>query len=75
MAKYNVMGSVPVFITIEVEADSAEGAIEVAYNEFECLSGYCGNGGIDKLVGTTQQEVSLDAGYSDPEFTEAELAE
>lgn len=70
--KYNVYGSVKVWVTIEVEADDAEHAIEVAYDEFGGLSGYAGNGGLDKLVGTNDRNVSLDVGDSDADFTEAE---
>jgi len=70
--KYRVYGSVPVAVTMTVEAESAEAAIEAAYNEFPGLTGYCGNGGTDQLVGVHDSAVSLDAGYSEPEFTEAE---
>jgi hypothetical protein len=70
--KYRVYGSVSVGVTIKVEAESEEAAIEAAYSEFPGLSGYCGNGGTDKLVGVYDSAVSLDAGYSEVEFTEAE---
>lgn len=70
--KYRVYGSVPVSVTITVEAESEEAAIEAAYNEFPGLTSYCGNGGIDQLVGVYDDAVSLGACGAESEFTEAE---
>lgn len=71
--KFKVYGTVRVHMTVEVEAEDAEGAIEAA-EEFGGLTGYCGNGGNDKLVGTAERNVSLDVGDEYAEFTEAEPA-
>jgi hypothetical protein len=68
--KYQVRGFTKVFITIEVEAESPDEAIDIAYDDFCGMSSYCGNGGMDKLVGVAQSNVSLDPS-DDFEFTEA----
>lgn len=72
--KFNVYGSVKVWVTIEVEADDEQHAIEVAKNEFGGLTGYAGNGGMGKLVGTSESNVTLDVGDDYGDFTEAEPA-
>jgi hypothetical protein len=74
MAKFIVLGTVPISVSITVEADDKESAIKAAYRDFEGLSGYAGNGGSDKLIGTYQQEVSLE-GDGEPEFNDAEELE
>lgn len=73
--KFVVYGTVQVGVTIEVEAEDKDDAIEVASNEFGGLTGYAGNGGMGKLVGTTQKGVTLDAGDDYGDFTEAEPVE
>ena len=71
--KFRVYGTTTVDVTIEVEAEDEESAIEVAYQEFGGLTGYAGNGGTRKLVGTSDRNVSLDT--SDyVEFTDCERA-
>ena len=70
--KFNVYGTVYVAVTVTVEADNADDAIDKAYDECSGLSGYVGNGGSDKLVGTNNSSVSLDAGESEAYFTDAE---
>ena len=70
--KFIVYGSVSIGVSIEVEADSADLAIDQAYVDFPGLSNYCGNGGSDQLVGVNDEKVSLDAGYAEAEFAEAE---
>ena len=74
MAKYRVYGWAKVSVVMTVEADTEEGAIEAAHEEFPGLSGYCGNGGIDKLVGVNDESVSLSPD-DDFEFIEAEAAQ
>lgn len=74
MAKWHVYGTVPVSVTMTVDADSKEEAIELAYQDFDGLSNYYGNGGTDQLVGVHNRYISLDAGYSEPEFSDAEEA-
>jgi hypothetical protein len=72
--KFNVYGTVRVQVVVEVEAEDEQHAMEVAQGEFDGLTGYAGNGGMDKLVGTSQRNVSLDVGDFYGEFTEAEPA-
>lgn len=62
MPIYRVYGNVNVGVTIEVQADNEEQAIEKADLEFDQLEAYTGNGGHDKIVGTSQDNVSLEVG-------------
>jgi hypothetical protein len=60
--KYHVRFSMPVHFTVEVESEDEESAMDEAM-QLAWLSGYVGNGGRgDKLVGTTEPNVSLDPG-------------
>lgn len=72
--KYTVYGTTTISVMVEVEADDEESAIDAAYNEFDGLTGYAGNGGTGKLVGTSNRNVSLDPGEG-VEFTTVEAAE
>ena len=63
MPKYEVYVTIPVFAAIKVEAEDSEEAIDKAWG-YSGLTGYCGNGGTDKLVGTYEQNVSLEPGDS-----------
>jgi len=74
MTKFRVYGVVPVSVCIEVEADDEDSAITAAYEQFDGLTGYCGNGGSDKLVGTTQSEVSIEP-QDEFEFLSAEVSD
>jgi hypothetical protein len=56
---------------MEVEADSKEDAIEAAYAEWPGMTGYCGNGGNDKLVGVYGENASVEPS-DDVEFDSAE---
>lgn len=70
MAKWEVNCAIPVFLTITVDADSEEQAIDAAM-EAASLGSYVGNGGIDKLIGTSKSNVSLEPGdivLEDPPF-------
>lgn len=71
--KFRVYGEVSVGVVMEVEADSADEAIDIAHSDFIGLTGYAGNGGTGKLIGTTQQNVRLEAD-GEVEFHEAERA-
>ena len=51
MPKYRVLGSCTLVCTMDVIADSAEEAIEIANDEFGCLTNYAGMGGTGQLVG------------------------
>lgn len=61
MPRYRINGYIPVSVTIELEANSREEAEDLAFDEYDMLSEYAGNGGYDKLVGTDRHEVSLSA--------------
>ena len=63
MAKYRITAKGTFYIDMELEADSKEEAIELAHEEVH-VSGYCGNGGCDKLIGVTDSDygsVSIEA--------------
>ncbi len=49
--KYRVIGTIQVSVGIIVEAENEDDAIQKAYKEFGGVTGYCGNGGTDKLIG------------------------
>lgn len=63
MPTYKVDCAMPVFLSITVEADDEADAIDKAY-EHMSLTGFCGNGGTDKLIGTYEPNVSLEPGDS-----------
>lgn len=58
---YEVNCSIPVHLTIKVDAANEQDAIDKAM-EFATLSSYVGNGGSDKLVGTAEACVSIEPG-------------
>ncbi len=60
---YKVSCSIPVHLTITVQAESDADAIERAL-EYAALDIYVGNGGSDKLVGTGESCVSIEPGDS-----------
>lgn len=59
MSKWLVDGTAYVAVQIEVEAEDKESAIEEAGNQLDDLISYCGNGGMDKLVGVDLDEASI----------------
>ena len=59
MSKWLVYGTAYVGVQIEVEAEDKESAIEEASDQLDDLISYCGNGGMDKLVGVDLDEASL----------------
>jgi hypothetical protein len=61
MKKYRVTIPFPVFVTIEVEAGSAEDAEDKAFEEVY-LDKYAGNGGHDKLIGVREAHMSIEPG-------------
>lgn len=62
MKKFEVTAALPVFITVTVEAEDEDDAIDAAWESFS-LRSYCGNGGIgNKLVGVDAPNVSIEAG-------------
>lgn len=74
MAKYKVAGTVTIGVTIVVEADSEEAAMEKAHDEWPGLEDYCGNGRAGgAIVGTNDENITLDAGCDEPEFDSVEV--
>lgn len=61
MKKYSVRGTTVVTVTKEVWANSEEEAYEKAFDQLNCLTAFCGNGGTDKLVGVYEDNESLSA--------------
>ena len=74
MKKYRVCGTTTVTVYKEVWANNEEDACEKAYNELDSLTEYCGNGGIDKLIGVDGHDESVSADdfihYDDVEILE-----
>lgn len=65
--KYDVHGSATVVVTVTVEAENGEEAIEKAQEAFGGLHSYCGNGGVDKLIGVGGSNESIELA-GEPEF-------
>lgn len=61
MKKYSVRGTTVVTVTKEVWANSEQEAYEKAWNQLDCLTQFCGNGGTDKLVGVYGYDESVSA--------------
>lgn len=59
--KYRVSYPVVCYVHIEVEAESKEDAIDLAYDDFG-VTAFCGNGGTDKLIGVCGENVTIEAG-------------
>lgn len=74
MKKYRVCGTTTVTVYKEVWANNEEEACEKAYKELDTLTEYCGNGGIDKLIGVDGHDESVSADdfihYDDVEVLE-----
>lgn len=74
MKKYIVSGEVTAYISVELEAESKEEALEMAYEECSGPMNFVGNGGTDKLIGvcdTDSATVSINCD-EEIEYTEAE---
>lgn len=70
MKKYNVSLPIIAWVTVtDIEADNEEEAIDIALDEGG-VTGYCGNGGSDKLIGVYGENIFIEA--SD-EFIDTEL--
>lgn len=71
MRKYRVSGPANVEVSIIVEAESEEDAMEIACKEFLGVRGYCGNGSISgKLIGVSGQNERIE--FGDFEFHDVE---
>lgn len=55
MAKYRVVLETKCYVTVELEADTKEDAIEKAVDECY-VSSFAGNGGYSKLIGVTDSD-------------------
>lgn len=74
MSKWKVTGKVTVYVTAIVDADDEDEAFDAAADEIEMLESYCGNGGTDKLIGVSSENLSVES--SDiVEWDEAEPAD
>lgn len=74
MKKYIVFGKVTAYISVEIEAESKEEAISMAYEECSGPMSFVGNGGYNKLIGvcdTDSANVSI-ACDDEVEYTEVE---
>lgn len=69
--KYRVKGETKVYVDLIVEAESEDEAMDIAYQELSSLTPYAGNGGTDKIVGTSMSTASLDID-DEIEWTRAE---
>lgn len=72
MMRYIVYGHTTVTVVVEVEAGSKEEAYEIALDQRSSLDSYCGNGGIDKLIGVCGDDESVSA---DEEITYDDIEE
>ena len=61
MKKYRVCGTTVVTVTKEVWAANEDEAYNKAFEQLDSLTAFCGNGGIDKLVGVYGDDESVDA--------------
>ena len=74
MYKYCVRGTTVVTVCKEVWANSEAEAFDKAFNALSSLTGFCGNGGTDKLIGVYESDESVSAddtiNYDDIEVLE-----
>lgn len=70
--KYDVHGTVEVVITITIDAESGEEAIEKANEVFGGVYSYAGNGGLDKLIGVngSNESINVDSPVEFDDWTE-----
>ena len=59
MKKWVVTGNVEVTVSITVEAETEDEAMEIAEENFGGVNSYCGNGGTDKLIGVNGDNESI----------------
>lgn len=70
--KYDVHGTVEVVVTVTVDAESGEEAIEKANEGFGGVHSYAGNGGLDKLIGVSgsNETINVDSQVEFDDWTE-----
>ena len=59
MKRYRVSIPYACWVTVDVEAENEEEAIEAAFDN-GAIGHFCGNGGNDKLIGVYGDNVSID---------------
>ena len=64
--KYRVCIPYAVTVTVEVEADDEQSAVDLATAKSQPRA-FAGNGGMDKLIGVTGEGVSIECGEGDAE--------
>lgn len=74
MKKYTVTGYANVVVEVTVEAENEEEAIEKAYDNVG-IDNYCGNGGVDKLIGVCNTDEATASIYVDSELDYVEVEE
>lgn len=74
MKKYIVTGYANVVVEVTVEAENEEEAIKKAYDNVG-IDNYCGNGGVDKLIGVCNTDEATASIYADSEFEYLEVEE
>ena len=74
MKKYTVTGYANVVVEVTVEAENKEEAIEKAYDNVS-IDNYCGNGGVDKLIGVCDSDEATASIYADSELDYVEVEE
>ena len=74
MKKYIVTGYTRVTVEVTVEAENEEEAIEKACQNVS-IDSYCGNGGVDKLIGVCDTDEATASIYADSELKYAEVEE
>ena len=74
MKKYTVTGYANVVVEVTVEAENEEEAIQKAYDNVS-IDNYCGNGGVDKLIGACDTDEATASIYADSELDYVEVEE
>lgn len=74
MKKNTVTGYAKVIVEVTVDAENEEEAIEKAYDNVG-IDNYCGNGGVDKLIGVCNTNEATASIYADSELEYLEVEE
>lgn len=72
MAKYRVYGTIGIGVWVDVEAENENEAQKEADEKWEGLTGFCGNGGSDKLVGVYGSDHGVYPNDDSPEWQDVE---
>lgn len=74
MKQYIVTGYTTVTVEVTVEAENEEEAIQKASQNVS-IDNYCGNGGVDKLIGVCDSDEAIASIYSDSELEFVDVEE